>query len=132
MLSINKQIHKYSWRETPQTKTNKQLDNLQNKKFELKTNSLENHIHTFYLQVDMVQFNWIKYLQKKAVQEWTELVQFTMLSMPCLLSRVQEIQILKKKKQTNSINAGWRQLQGSKAQQLVASEAPARPEGNRH
>ena len=97
MLSINKQIHKYSWRETPQTKTNKQLDNLQNKKFELKTNSLENHIHTFYLQVDMVQFNWIKYLQKKAVQEWTELVQFTMLSMPCLLSRVQEIQILKKK-----------------------------------
>ena len=45
----------------------------------------------------MVQFNWIKYLQKKAVQEWTELVQFTMLSMPCLLSRVQEIQILKKK-----------------------------------
>ena len=97
MLSINKQIHKYSWRETPQTKTNKQLDNLLNKKFELKTNSLENHIHTFYLQVDMVQFNWIKYLQKKAVQEWTELVQFTMLSMPCLLSRVQEIQILKKK-----------------------------------
>ena len=108
MLSINKQIHKYSWRETPQTKTNKQLDNLQNKKFELKTNSLENHIHTFYLQVDMVQFNWIKYLQKKAVQEWTELVQFTMLSMPCLLSRVQEIQILKKKrnKQTASTPDG--------------------------